>query len=67
LRNLQRRGAFFAAFTSEKLKMTIKKSLLKNGQMIPNIFTVHLPILVQFKTMLSRSGLDLMRNWQLGA
>jgi hypothetical protein len=27
-------------------KMTIKKSLFRNGHLIPNFFIVHLPILV---------------------
>ncbi len=35
LHTLQRRGAFIAAFTSEKWWMTIKKSLFRNWQLIP--------------------------------
>jgi hypothetical protein len=37
--NLQRCGAFIAAFTSEKWKMT-KKSFIRNWQLIPNLFTI---------------------------
>ncbi len=50
LRNLQMRGAFIAAFTSEKRWMTIKKSLLRNWPLIANFFIAHLSILVRCKT-----------------
>jgi hypothetical protein len=46
LRILQMRGAFIAAFKSEKRWMTIKKSLFRNWQLIPNFFIAHLSILV---------------------
>jgi hypothetical protein len=36
LHNLQRRGAFKAAFTSEKRWMTIKKKFIGNWQLGPN-------------------------------
>jgi hypothetical protein len=49
LQNLQMRGAFIAAFTSEKRWMTIKKSLSRHCQLIPNFFIAHLPILVRWK------------------
>jgi hypothetical protein len=39
LRNFQGRGALTAAFTNEKWKMTIKKTLLRHWQLIPNFFT----------------------------
>jgi hypothetical protein len=38
LHNLQRRGAFIAAFTSEKRWMTIKINLFRNWQLILNFF-----------------------------
>jgi hypothetical protein len=45
------RGAFIAAFTSEKQWIkTIQKSLFRNWQLIPNIFIAHLPIPVRCKT-----------------
>ncbi len=49
LRNLQRCGAFIASFTSEKWWLTIKQSLFRNWQLIPNFFIEHLPILEQCK------------------
>jgi hypothetical protein len=45
LRNLQRCGAFIAAFTSEKHWMIIKKS----WQLIPYIFSIYLLILLLCK------------------
>ena len=52
LHNLQSCRAFVMTFTSEKWKMTIKNSLFRNWQVIPNFFIAHLPILVQHKTSL---------------
>jgi hypothetical protein len=46
LRNLQRCGAFIAAFTSEKHWVIIKKSLFGNWQLIPYISSIHLLILL---------------------
>jgi hypothetical protein len=40
--NLQTRGAFIAAFTSEKRWMTIKKSLFRHWPLIVNFFVAHL-------------------------
>jgi hypothetical protein len=68
LHNLQRCGAFITAFITEKLKMTIKKSLFRNWQSIPNFFIAHLPILVRCKINGAiRVVLVLLHNWQLGA
>ncbi len=39
--------AFIAAFTSEKQRMTIKRSLFRNWKLIPNFFITHLPILLR--------------------
>jgi hypothetical protein len=50
LGNLQMRGAFIAAFTSQNRWMTIKESLIRNWQLIPNFFIAHFLILVQCKT-----------------
>jgi hypothetical protein len=47
LRNLQSCAAFIAAFTTEE---QLKKSLFRNWQLIPNIFSAHFPILVRCKT-----------------
>jgi hypothetical protein len=44
IRNLQMRGAFIAAFTSEKQLMTIKKSLFRHWPLIPNFFYAYLSI-----------------------
>jgi hypothetical protein len=44
LRDLQRCGAFIAAFTSEKRWMTIKKSLFRHWPLIPNFFYAYLSI-----------------------
>jgi hypothetical protein len=50
LLNLQRSGAFIAAFTSEKLKMTIKKSSFRNWQLILKFSIGHFPVLIRYKT-----------------
>jgi hypothetical protein len=42
LRILQMRRAFIAAFTSEKLWMTLKKSLFRHWPLTPNFFLAHL-------------------------
>jgi hypothetical protein len=45
-----------------------KKVLFRKGQLIPNFFIVHLPILVRCKTKGAfRALCALLRNWQLGA
>jgi hypothetical protein len=49
-RNLQMHGAFIAAFTSEKRRMTIKKGLFRNWPLILNFFIVHLSMLERRKT-----------------
>ncbi len=41
---LQMRRAFIAAFTNEKHRMTIKKSLFRNWPLIPKFFIVHLSL-----------------------
>ncbi len=51
--NLQR-CAFIAAFTSEKRWMI--KSLFCNLQLIPNIFSMHLPIRVRYKSRDAAGG-----------
>jgi hypothetical protein len=50
LRNLQTRGAFIAAFTSEKKMDDNQKSLFRQWPLIMNFFVVHLSILVLCKT-----------------
>jgi hypothetical protein len=61
LYNLQRCGAFIVAFKSEKLNISIKKSLFRNWQVIPNFFIAHLAILVRCKSKgTSRSGVRLI-------
>ncbi len=50
LRNLQTRGAFIPAFTSEKRLMTIKKSLFRHWPLIMNFFVAYFSILVRCKT-----------------
>jgi hypothetical protein len=50
LHNLQTRGAFIAAFTSEKRLMTIKKSLFRHWALIMNYLIAYFSILVRCKT-----------------
>ncbi len=65
LSNLQRRGAFTAAFTSKKLKMTIKISFLCHWQLIPNFFSAHLLILLRWKTKGAVGVVCAVGNWLL--
>ncbi len=67
LHKLQRRGAFIAAFTSEKQWMTIQKSVFLNWRLIPTFFIAHMPILARCKTNGAvRAVWALLCNWQLG-
>jgi hypothetical protein len=50
LRILQTRGAFIAAFTSEKTTDDNQKSLFRHWPLIMNFFEAHLSILVRCKT-----------------
>jgi hypothetical protein len=62
LRNLQTRGAFIAAFTSE-----IKKSLFRNWPLIPNFFIAHLSILVRCETKGASGVVCFLHIWPLNA
>jgi hypothetical protein len=65
---LQMRGAFIAAFTSEKRWMTTQKIFFLNWPLIQNFFIAHLPILVRCKTKSEvGAGCALLRTWPLSA
>jgi hypothetical protein len=65
--NLQRRGAFIAAFISEKRWMTNKK-ICSALVIDTEFFHKHLPILVRYKTKGAVGAVcALLCNWQLGA
>ncbi len=66
LRSLQTRGAFKAAFTSEKQLMAIKKSLFCHWPLIMNFFVAYFSILVGCKTKGTVGAVcALLRIWPL--
>jgi hypothetical protein len=68
LRNLQMRGAFIAALTSEKRLMTIKKSLFRHWPLIMNFFIAYFSFLVRCKTKGAVGAVcALLRIWTLSA